>query len=249
MQLHLMSWPEVETYLAKRSDIIIPIGSTEQHGPTGLIGTDCICPEAIALRAAEKVGALVGPTFNVGSAQHHMGFAGSMTLRPSTFVAVLFDWITSLTHHGFTHIYLLNGHGGNVPSVEASFAEVYASRSLSGHKDEELRPLRCKLQNWWELKGVMRLCRELFPNGHGSHATPSEVAVTQFVYPDAIKAAKLDPKIAPIGPIMDAADYKRRFPDGRIGSDPSQASVDRGEKLVTCAVDALADAYREFVTS
>ncbi len=48
MLLHLSTWPEVETYLSHSTGMIIPIGSTEQHGPTGLIGTDAICAEAIA---------------------------------------------------------------------------------------------------------------------------------------------------------------------------------------------------------
>jgi len=47
-RLQLSTWQEVETYLHSRRDIIMPIGSTEQHGPNGLIGTDSICPEIIA---------------------------------------------------------------------------------------------------------------------------------------------------------------------------------------------------------
>jgi creatinine amidohydrolase/Fe(II)-dependent formamide hydrolase-like protein len=56
----------------------------------------------------------------------------------------------------------------------------------------------------------------------------------------------MEPKIAPLGPIHDAADYRRRFPDGRIGSDPSQASAEGGEKIVTAAVTALASELRAF---
>ena len=48
MLLHLSTWQEVEAYLQRSQAVIIPIGSTEQHGPTGLIGTDFICAEAIA---------------------------------------------------------------------------------------------------------------------------------------------------------------------------------------------------------
>ena len=48
MLLHLCTWPEVETYLTRSRGIIFPIGSTEQHGPTGLIGTDAICAEVVA---------------------------------------------------------------------------------------------------------------------------------------------------------------------------------------------------------
>lgn len=46
--LHLSTWPEVEAYLNTSKGMIIPIGSTEQHGPMGLIGTDALCAEAIA---------------------------------------------------------------------------------------------------------------------------------------------------------------------------------------------------------
>ena len=246
MQLQLMTWLEVEAYLKTKKGIIVPLGSMEQHGPTGLIGTDCICPELIARRGGEEAGILVGPTFSVGSAQHHMSFPGTMTLRPSTMVAALYDWTVSLAHHGFEKIYFLNGHGGNVPSVEAAIAEVYARRSLEPAATQGTN-VHCKLQNWWMLKGVFSLCKELFPIGHGSHATPSEVAVSNFAYPEAIKSAPLEPKIAPTGPIRDAIDYRQRFPDGRIGSDPSLATPELGEKLVDRAVGALIESYNRFL--
>ena len=77
MQLNTSAWPEIEAYLKKCKGIIIPIGSVEQHGPNGLLGTDAICPEVIAKEAGDEAGFLVGPTFSVGSAQHHLGFTGT----------------------------------------------------------------------------------------------------------------------------------------------------------------------------
>jgi len=59
----------------------------------------------------------------------------------------------------------------------------------------------------------------------------------------------MTPKIAPNGPILDAEDYRRRFPDGRIGSDPSQASVEAGEKIVAAAVKSLITEFRNFAAS
>ena len=248
MQLHLSSWPEIEAYLAKSKAILIPIGSTEQHGPNGLLGTDSICPEVIARRAGDEAGFLVGPAFNVGQAQHHMAFPGTIALRPSTMIAAMCDWAASLARHGFTRLYWLNGHGGNVNTINAAFSEIYHGATFAPEGSNK-PPLRCALRNWWELAGVGDLCRQLFPVGEGSHATPSEVSVTYFAYPHAQKRVTMTPKIAPTGPIYDAQDYRRRFPDGRIGSDPTQANVEAGEKIVAAAVRAVIGEFRRFAES
>lgn len=249
MQLHLASWPEIDAYLAKSKAILIPIGSTEQHGPNGLLGTDALCPEIIARRAGDEAGLLVGPTFNVGQAQHHMAFAGTITLRPSTMIAAMLDWAQSLARHGFERLYWLNGHGGNIATINAAFSEIYHGVTFGGSAGSNRPPVRCMLRNWWELPGVGGLCRQLFPVGEGSHATPSEVSVTYFGYPDAQKYVEMTPKIAPTGPIYDAEDYRRRFPDGRIGSDPSQASVEAGAKIVATAVKSVIGEFRQFAQS
>lgn len=248
MQLHLSSWPEIETYLSRSKAILIPIGSTEQHGPNGLLGTDALCPEIIGHRAGREADILVGPTFNVGQAQHHMAFAGTITLRPSTMIAAIFDWAQSLARHGFERLYWLNGHGGNIPTINAAFSEIYHGISF-GTSGSNRPPIRCMLRNWWELPGVADTCRQLFPVGEGMHATPSEVAVTYFGYPEAQKKVEMAPKIAPTGPIYDAEDYRHRFPDGRIGSDPSQASVDAGAKIVAAAVRGVITEFKQFAES
>src|SRR5262249_60850007 len=125
MQMQLQTWMEVEAYLESSRGIILPIGPTEQHGPTGLIGTDAICAEVIARGVGEAAGAMVAPTVAVGMAQHHLGFAGSMTLRPSTLIAVLRDLVESLVKNGFGRFYFLNGPGGNIATVTAPFSEIY----------------------------------------------------------------------------------------------------------------------------
>ena len=245
MQLHLSTWREVEDYLARSTGIIVPIGSTEQHGPNGLMGTDAICPETIARRVGDETGAMVAPTFNVGVAQHHMAFAGTITLRPSTMIAAMRDWVESLARHGFTRFYFLNGHGGNIATVQAAFAEIYGERSLAPVGAN--RPtVRCTLRNWWMLPGVRRLTHDLFGDKEGSHATPSEVSVTYFAYPEAVKQVSFGPA-APSGPILDAEDFRRRHPDGRMGSDPSIATPELGGRLVEAASREIADDYSQFV--
>ncbi|MDX5331391.1 MAG: creatininase family protein, partial [Caulobacteraceae bacterium] len=133
MLLHLSTWSEIESYLKRSRTVVVPIGSNEQHGPTGLLGTDWLCPEIIAHEAQkDDDGLLVAPTFNIGMAQHHLGFPGTISLRPSTFIAAIGDWCRSLAAHGFEKIYFLNGHGGNVATIEAAFSELYAEASFAG---------------------------------------------------------------------------------------------------------------------
>jgi creatinine amidohydrolase len=245
MLLHLRTWSEVDNYLKKSRGIILPIGSTEQHGPNGLIGTDAICAEAVARGVGEKADALVAPTIAVGMAQHHLGFSGSMTLRPSTLIAVIQDMVQSLARHGFERFYFINGHGGNIATVTAAFSEIYAERSLE--RGSNAPSLKCKLRNWWESEKVRALSKELYGDAEGSHATPSEVAMTQHVYPDAIKHARLDPPVAPKGEFADAEDYRRTFPDGRIGSNPGLATPEAGKRFLDAAVVDIVEDYKRFV--
>jgi creatinine amidohydrolase len=246
MLLALSTWPEVEAYLQRSTGIIIPVGSMEQHGPTGMIGTDAICPQVIAENAARDADVLVGPVFNVGSAQHHLGFSGTLTLRPSTMIAAMVDWCHSLRRHGFTHIYWLNGHGGNTATLQAAFAEIHAARSL--HVGSEAPPaLSLIARNWWELPAVMDTCRRLHPQHDGMHATASEIAVTWAAYPQQVRRMELDPVVAPTGSFSDAEDYRRNFPDGRLGSDPSQASVAAGEEIIRVAAATLLADFQAFL--
>lgn len=246
MLLQMSSWPEIEAYLTRSKGILVPIGSIEQHGPTGLIGTDVICPEVIAKRAALQADILIAPTFNVGCAPHHLAFPGSMTLRPSTMIAAIYDWASSLARHGFDKIYFFNGHGGNVATIRAAFSEISVDAALAraGHNRSAVA---CRLKNWWDFPPVYDFCKTTYGPAHGAHATPSEIAVTQFAYPEAIKQAVLDPQIAPGGSFKDADDYRAKFPDGRIGSDPSLANPQDGERLIELAAGCLVEDFNQFV--
>ena len=248
MKLQLATWPEVDDYLKTGKGIILPIGSTEQHGPTGFVGTDALTAEAIGQRLGEKVGAYVTPTISVGMAQHHLGFSGSITLKPSTLIAVVKDMIDSLTVHGFERFFFINGHGGNIATVTAAFSEVYANASLG--KGSNQKSVKCMLQNWFMMPGVIALAKKLYGNAEGSHATASEIAVTYALFPETaekLKNTALEPEIAPSGDIFDAEDYRRNFPDGRIGSNPALAEVKHGEEFIRLAVKDLAQLYAEFL--
>ena len=140
--------------------------------------------------------------------------------------------------------------GGDVAAVaveEEEAVEAVAGLGTAGHN----RPsLRCRAQNWWYCDSVKRISEERFGEAEGSHATPSEIALTYYGYPEAgarVAGGELSPGTAPKGPIYDADDYRRRFPDGRIGSDPSLATAEVGKLLYEAAVEEMSAQYREFL--
>ena len=152
----------------------------------------------------------------------------------------------SLARAGFTRFYFLNGHGGNMATLKAAFSETYgtlADLNIAGADQ-----VRCKLANWFMCRSVYTLAKELYGNQEGSHATPSEVALTQYAYPDHIKSAPLEPQIAPAGHrIYGAVDFRRAYPDGRMGSNPDLATPDHGKQLYEAAVKEMSNDYLQFL--
>ena len=246
IRLQLRSWPEVEAYLEQGKGVIVPLGSTEQHGPTGAIGTDALTAEAVALEVGRRTGVLVTPAQAFGMAEHHLGFAGTVSLQPSTLLAVLHDVVLSLARHGFERIYVINGHGGNIATSKAAFAQAYASAADRGLA---VAPrLRCKLANWFMAGPVMQEARSLYGAEEGHHATPSEIALTLHLEPSLQNKQRPLPDPAPAGPIHGPEDFRRRHPDGRMGSNPYLAQASHGERFLELAATALTSDLEAFLT-
>ena len=98
--------------------VILPVASLEQHGPHLPVEVDSMLGEAVAVRAARKIGergqqALVLPVLWTGLSEHHMSFGGTITLDVPTFAAVIEGVCRSVLRHGFKRNILLNAHGGN----------------------------------------------------------------------------------------------------------------------------------------
>lgn len=116
------SWDEIEVLKEKSGGvIIIPVGSTEQHGSHLPLGTDTMVAMMLAEDAAEKTGVPVAPPLWFGWSPHHMVLPGTITLRPEVLIEVLYDIIESLHKHGFQKFVVVNGHRiVNIPWMQIS---------------------------------------------------------------------------------------------------------------------------------
>lgn len=244
MRLAQSTYPEVADYLKRSSGIIIPTGSTEQHSPMGVMGTDHIDAETIAWRTGLITDAMVGPTLTIGISEHHMTFPGSITFRPSTYISVLSDYILSLVDHGFDRFYILNGHGGNTPTLNAAFAEIYNNLR---RRDPEA-DIRCRTAKWFENDVCEARALELTGHTARGHASSAEVSVAQFADPANIRSVSLDPDYGPLDhTFYNSVDFRRRYPDGRIESNPMGASPEIGAALVETAAAFHAEQYLAFL--
>ena len=240
MKLEEMTWYEVRTYLQESRGIILPTGSVEQHGPLGLIGTDSICSREIAWAAAERCGAIVAPEISYSPAPFNMSFPGTVSLTPAVYESVVRNVLTSLAHHGFERIYILNGHGANLSIL----------RDL-----EEISQQTISVKSWWDFKPVNILRDQFYGDWEGMHATPSEISITQ----DTHRIVRIDDLAPPekLSPDYIAAhagdkhgppgEHRKSFPDGRVGSHSGLAKVEHGEKLLNAAARAVAEDYASFV--
>jgi len=114
-----MTWPEAKEALAQAQVALVPVGSFEQHGPHGTFEVDTGRAYGFGkLLAARMVPqAVLAPAVNIGVSYHHMNFPGTITLRPETLIGVVYDVVWSLHQHGISKFLILNGHGGNIPSL------------------------------------------------------------------------------------------------------------------------------------
>ena len=234
MELGLMTWPQVEQYLETKSTIIVPIGSTEQHGPTGLIGTDYITADAVAQAAGQRLKTLVAPKLCFGMANHHMAFPGTISLSPMTYTQVITEMCQSLYQHGFRKIAFVNGHGGNIAPVTTGFCQAQMTCD----------DVAFDLINWWTLKPVADYEREHFGDLAGFHATIGEVSVTMHLHREAyehIPETTFSPSMRafpwPQGPHR----FRAEFPDGTMFSDPSLATPEHGATIFDLAVSAICE--------
>lgn len=229
MQLSDISWVQCAEYLAHDNRVILPIGATEQHGRHLGLGADYMIADELARRIGEQTNVLVAPTLSYGMSHLHMEFTGTLSLSPATLSAVLGDIFKALYRHGFRRVLVVNGHGGNQPSLQAAAATL----------QNEFPDLHIKSIQWWLEPNIVGLVDQALGAQQGTHASNHETALMRAVAPHAVHTERIVKRDAPV-PALRAFDsptqFREKFPDGVMGLDPSPATAALGEQILARAV-------------
>lgn len=168
MRLAKCTYGKVEEYLKKSDMIVIPVGSTENHGKHMPLGTDFLIPDKIIELLEKKNDVLVAPTIPYGATDTLMGFPGTISIGVDGLIMLLSKVTESLRRYGFRKFVILNGHGGNNKSIETVGMNLYKEGCL-------LADL-----NWWSMVG------ELNPDWKGGHGGGEETAAIMGVDPSLV---------------------------------------------------------------
>ena len=257
-----MTWPEVEEAIGQGIDaVLLPIGTTEQHGHHMPLDTDCFIARSLSTRAAELGEAqglriLVAPTLNVTLSWYHMQFPGSLRLSTTTFLQVFREVCDSLVHHGLERIVAVNGHGGNIAALTVAVNHYF-----------ETTGRRVFLAQWWDLAGDV-LAQVEGPLIHAEEAETSlALALGQTVYEERATRDAWDRgsavhdaglpwtslgryEMRPKGPgVIVPMDMLRDITASGVVGDATRARRETGEQVVSVLIPRMVQVAREFTGS
>lgn len=240
---------EVERYLERDSIALVPVGSTEQHGPAGVLGVDAYVAISLAEDTAQRADVVCSPPIWFGDSSHHGGFPGTLSVRPETLTALVRDVCRSLARHGFDRIVLINGHkGSNLPAL------ISAVRVL--HEEELPNVL-------FAVADPLHLARSAAPNikeTNEHHGGELELLQVLYRYPDRIRVDRLSDDgvdftavfggfVGPdlFGPAPDGVEImwsgaeQRRFAPSGTFSSSMKVSTDKGRAFHEHLVNRLCE--------
>ncbi|MBA2596048.1 MAG: creatininase family protein [Chloroflexia bacterium] len=172
-----LSSPETEERLRQIELVLIPVGAHEQHGPNIAVSTDTVSADAVCRAAAALLGPriAVAPAIPWGISWHHMRFAGTISLRPTTLTALLADMVGSLHAHGFSHFLVVNGHGGNTAVIATAIEQIKQDLDVS------------LIASVFGYALIAEQARALLPADAIGHGGADEAAVVMAVAPQQAK--------------------------------------------------------------
>ncbi len=125
LELDRLRWPEVRAEIdAGRDTVVMALGATEQHGPHMPLATDALIGDHLARAVADRLDAFLAPTLRIGCSEHHVGYAGTISIAEASYLPMIADLVRSLLRGGFRRIILLPTHGGNFGPLAAAVSEL-----------------------------------------------------------------------------------------------------------------------------
>ncbi|MGX1849926.1 creatininase family protein [Streptomyces sp. NPDC055299] len=231
--------PDLRDLALRDAVVLLPVGSTEQHGAHLPTGVDDFLAAEVCRRAAVAAAPLpvvVAPSVSCGLAEHHMPFGGTLTLSLPTFHALLRDMCRSILRAGFRRILLVNGHGGNVTALHALVNE-----------------LTVELQAPIAVTSYFTAGREVIADTletqrHLMHACEGETSMALAAFPDLVHTEEVAGAVGPAislqaedtSPVHRSVTFDTVTPSGTAG-DARTASAAKGERLLEGCADALAE--------
>jgi creatinine amidohydrolase len=218
-----LTWTEIKEIAKKVGLVILPVGSTEQHGPHLPLNVDSLIPYKIACEVSLRTGVPVAPPIFYGASMSHKRFAGTLFVKPETLMAEVIDICKSFYIHGFKKILLLNGHVPNSWPLKAAMDNLRA----------EFDDIQIKVMNWWETSD--RVMKEL-KKDKGDHASYIETSLMLALKPELVSLKK-----AVDEPAFDVEfdfRYDQRSKSGVWGK-PSMATAKDGKRIFNMVVRDL----------
>jgi creatinine amidohydrolase len=238
VQWNRLTANELRALAARNATVLLPIGSTEQHGPHLPTGVDDFLAAEVCRRAAELTQrpVVVAPSVWCGLAEHHMAFGGTFTLSLATLHALLRDICRSILRAGFQRILIVNGHGGNMTALNALVTELTVELSA-----------RIGVTSYFVI-GDEVVRNTLADQETLMHACEGETSMMLAAYPDLVRTDELakahGPRISlPAGsgdPVYRAVPFEEITTVG-VAGDARSATAAKGEKLLDGCARALAD--------
>jgi creatinine amidohydrolase len=196
-----MTNAEVEQFLKASHTVIVPVGSTEQHGPHLALTADVLIPQEVARRVAPRVGAVVAPPLSYALSYPHVGFKGLVHIRIPTFMALVEDLCVSLATAGFRRIVFLNGHYDN------TYAIAYACAAARERMPEAAVAFPI---NYWDGMTADEAA-EFFGPTTGLHANRGETSAVLAINPDLVDMERANAEMPPFPEVSNAAPVHTAF--------------------------------------
>ena len=236
--LERLSWTQARELFRRTNVALIPVGSTEQHGPHLPLGTDFITAQALARAAVEETGAICAPTIPVGVSAHHQQFWGTLSVSPDAFRAYMHGLARSLAAHGIKRLVFVNGHGGNT----AALVEVCRDLRSEG--------VFAAVWNWWLDPEIQKLFEELFQS-KGTHAGATETAIIWAIDESLVQTDQLEEAAQGASETFQLTRHGAQLPLDTIDFsasgatlDPREASPEKGEQIFRAAKAQLVKLIR-----